>query len=155
MDHPREHPSGTASIPWAQPPAPRAARRPFSSFETHAPSRKVFLAEKSNESSVDPKNYFGRGRRRSPRPSPAAAPPAAPAGRLQKGHCTPSLPSLPRFGAPDGQGGCAIPLHTFQLGPYPFRPPAGFVIQRKLVRSLDKQTGNQIFRCAYTLSAGG
>lgn len=36
--------------------------------------------------------------------------------------------------AAGGQGCCAIPLFTFQLGPYPFRPPAGFVMQRKLLK---------------------
>lgn len=128
--------------------------------------RKIFLAKKSNDSFVDLKSYFGIERapcRCSPEPMLAGN---VLLGILNhhglvgaEGTSQPQPPVSPlglRTPEPaGGQGGCAIPPYTFQFCPYPFRPLAGFVMQRKLVRSLDKQTGNRVLRCAYILSAGG
>ena len=63
--------------------APKAAslngarrwRRPALPIKTHVLRRKIFLVKKSNDSFVDPKNYFGTERappRRSPMPMLAA-----------------------------------------------------------------------------------
>lgn len=171
-DHPPKHPPGYGSAgEGCSSRGSIAERRPAqtaagSSFKTHAPRRKIFLVKKSNDSFVDPKNYFGTERappRRSPMPVLAAHGLLGILKLPRVGGCRrdiapPSLPDPPGLRTPEtagGQGCCAIPLYTFQFGPYPFRPPAGFVIQRKLVRSLDKQTGNRVFHCAYALSAGG
>lgn len=89
---------------------------------------------------VDPKNYFGTGRAPPPARSPADAArgPSATRGRwVHEGHGTPSLqiPADRRAGRlPVARDVVQSHCSRFQLGPYPFRPPAGFVMQRKLLK---------------------
>lgn len=59
----------------ASPNGARLRRRPALPIKTHVSRRKIFLVKKSNDSSVDPKNYFGTERappQRSPMPMRSA-----------------------------------------------------------------------------------
>lgn len=151
-DQPPKPPPGSAGCG-------TAARRPAQtasafSFQPRVSSREIFLVEKSSDSFCGSQELFWAGACASAGALPCRCCPGASSSKRRD--AAPSASRSSWITEPGGcQGCCAIPLFTFQLGPYPFRPPAGFVVQRKLLRSPDKQTGNRVFHCADTLSARG
>lgn len=115
-----QHPSNTALVTTSSPMQQHCPTTHSHPFKTQAPSRKIFSAKKSNDSSVDLKNYFGRGGRLSPMPATRRALRAS----IPMGGCRGdvALPPSPPVTAPNSQGGCAITAHI-SAPSLPFPPP--------------------------------
>lgn len=95
------------------------------------------MVEKSDDSFCGSQELFWDGACASPGALPCRCCPGTFSHPGQVGHGTPSLqiPADRRAGRlPVARDVVQSHCSRFQLGPYPFRPPAGFVMQRKLLK---------------------